>query len=112
MIHTGDVLVLLERRFGPRGRKLLPVGQLLKQDQESTILLYKGELCTITDCVVFQEKTYDFLVLPGHLLLRDDARVIRRSCCAAHLVGAGTSLCCKHLLDAEALKKHGGAWRH
>lgn len=110
-MNTGDVLVLLERRLGHRARLLLPVGPLLKQSKEETIFLYKGSPVTVTDSVSWKDQVFDFLVLKGDVG-SSAARVVKKSCCAAHLSGVGTSVCCAHELDAEALRRYGGAWRH
>lgn len=112
MIQTGDVLVLLARRTGHRARKILPVGQLTYQDAGRQVFLYRGDPAVVTTSVSWRGQVLDYLVLPGHQVASSDVRVVQRSCCRAHLLGPGTSVCCVHELDAEALRRWGGAWRH
>jgi hypothetical protein len=112
MIETGDVLILLPRRAGPRARKVLPVGALMYRSPQRQIFLYRGHPVTVTSTVMWKNQLFDFLALPGHLVASPDVKVVRRACCAAHLLGPGTSLCCTHHLDAQALAQWGGTWRH
>lgn len=110
---TGDVLILLERRSGARGRKVLPVGQLWSIAAEGYTFEYKGEQVTATDTEVrWGSRVFDSMVLPGHRVADSSCRVVTRACCAAHVLGVGTSICTKHKLDAEALVRWGGTWRH
>lgn len=112
MIETGDVLILLERRAGLKARKVLPVSCLTFQDPDRTIFLHKGAPAVVVqDNVTWKDQVFDYLHLVGRQLRPDSYRVVR-ACCAAHLTGVGSGTCCSHNLDADALRRWGGAWRH
>ena len=112
MITTGDVLILLERKAGLKARKVLPVSCLTFQDDTRTIFLHKGHPAVVTkDNVTWRDQVFDFLQLSGERL-RPDTYTIIRSCCRSHLTGVGSGTCCAHPLDADALRRWGGAWRH
>ena len=112
MIETGDVLVLLPRRIGPRARKILPVGHLTYRADDRQVFMYKGSPVVVTNAVAWRDQVFDYIVLPGHQVRVQAVRKVRRACCRAHLLGVGVSICCAHELDAEALIRWGGAWRH
>lgn len=115
-IQENDVIVLLPRTLRRVRSRVLWVVRGVCSYQDASRRTWPvpgGTLTLFADHAEVRREQgdifADFMVLPGHQV-KDEKRhlgVRKLPCCAAHLLGIHTSICCRHQLDAEALRYAG-----
>jgi hypothetical protein len=116
-IQENDVVVLLPRTLRKVRQRLLWIVQGVSTINEPARRVWPckgGTLSVFKEHVIVRrpgepDLFADYIVLPGHKVkdLKRDLSIVQSWCCKAHLTGPYTDVCCRHRLDAEALRLAG-----